>query len=55
MKLGLSELWGNVHQSLEVALQSMDGVIPPVFLHIGTGTSEGVILLILNICLRGKI
>ena len=47
MKLGLREFWRNVHLSLEVALQSEDGVIPLVFLHVGTGTSKGVILLTL--------
>lgn len=50
MKSVLSECGGNVHLSLEVVLQCVDGVVPFVFLHLGTGTSEGVILLTLPIC-----
>lgn len=50
VKSVLNERWGDVHLSLEVVLPCMDGVAPFVFLHLGTGTSEGVILLTPHTC-----
>lgn len=43
MKLVLSECWGSVHLSLEAGFQSMDGIVSLVVLHLGAGTSKGVI------------